>query len=607
MSTPTPTDTRTGKPINLGFLEGRYSDLSSLGKGGMGQVLKAYDTTLAKWVAIKLLHGVSDNQEQVVRFQNEAKAASKLKHPNIVTVMDFGKSPEDQLYLVMEMVEGRSLSLHLEEMGRLPVPEALKLCISICDGLEHAHAQGIVHRDLKPSNIVISESGSPKIVDFGIAKLPSEEDDQELTKTGVIMGSPLYMSPEQARGDLIDHRSDLYSVGCILFRMLTGRPPFEKSNAMETMFSQMEDVPPKLSDLIDVNGFPFELEHAVERLLSKDRNERYGSAAELKYKLIDIELELDQDKDDSGEHGLKEKQTEDRKSASFILNDDDLLTSSEQKGMSGLQVAVLSMLGLMACFAIVFGINFMLDKGLDSSKRVKLDTSTQVKDETEILDEPRISKRTCTIRLYDEAQLKSYRKRFNHPEITSFAFEKCQIGDALKDYVSLNPHVLSFKSCDITDSSLIYLRQMKDLNYVGFDSADKITRKGYENLLYLPRLKSLAFKNMDASKIDLAVLKKLKNITFISLLGTNNTSDQFWEVLASYPELGVVRLGEISYDTYDFSKLKKLPGLHKLVLRPIYGMTPEKKKALAKKFPGVEFEFNSPRVEKILKMGDYKD
>lgn len=265
----------------------RYQILKKLGAGGMGAVFQATDTTLDKLVAVKiLLPGLS--RENIIRFQQEARTAAKLDHPNIVKVLDFGQTPTGDLFLVMDYVGAQSLEDVQRRSKRLPMEEALPIFIQIAAGLHHAHVNKVLHRDVKPSNIMLCEKtpGNVQLVDFGLAKLKSE--DQKLTSTGVRVGSPLYMSPEQARGDDVAEASDLYSFGCLMFKVLTGKAPLQGDTYMDTILMQQEEIPPLLNEIDCGTTFPADLEHVIAKTLEKDPADRYQSALELKERLEQV-------------------------------------------------------------------------------------------------------------------------------------------------------------------------------------------------------------------------------------------------------------------------------------------------------------------------------
>src|SRR5262249_17235194 len=225
------------------------------------------------------------------RFQNEAKATSTLHHPNIVSTLDCGVSTQGHAFLIMDLVDGISLSHLIKDNETLPPERALNIFHQICDALAHAHKKGIIHRDLKPSNVVIlTDRDIPdivKIVDFGIAKIVTEQEEgdlttQGLTKTGEVFGSPLYMSPEQCRGQKLDGRSDVYSMGCLMYQTLTGRPPLAGGNPLETIYRQMSDAPTPIVQDNEPENLTKRLSAIIMKCLAKDAGDRYQSMELLK-------------------------------------------------------------------------------------------------------------------------------------------------------------------------------------------------------------------------------------------------------------------------------------------------------------------------------------
>lgn len=263
----------------------RYEILSVIGEGGMGVVYKARHLLMNRMVAIKTLHQhLASNQKTTQRFKREATLISDLEHPNIITVYDFGVTPKGQPYLVLGYLEGRGLDEVIKSEGLLSQERAIKIFSQVCDGLAHAHARGIIHRDLKPSNIMLTdgEQGSDmvKIVDFGIAKVLPEsgKDPLYLTQAGETFGSPLYMSPEQCLGRHVDHRSDIYSMGCLMYECLTGMPPHLGESSFITFSKHVSELPqPFPADL----GIPAQLEAVVLKALAKEPEARQQSAREL--------------------------------------------------------------------------------------------------------------------------------------------------------------------------------------------------------------------------------------------------------------------------------------------------------------------------------------
>jgi len=276
------------------IIDSRYEIESFIGKGGYGKVYKARQLLLGKPVALKVLNRIAANEATVRRFRNEAKVAVALEHPNLARALDFGVLG-DQPFILMEYLEGETLAQLIKRRGKLPLGEATPIFLALCSGMEYAHEHGIVHRDLKPSNVILARQTSDpdnviaKILDFGIAKIEMENLDQTLTKTGEIFGTPLYMSPEQCIGAKVDARSDIYSLGCILFEMLTGTPPFAGSSAIRTMMLHGSARPPTLKEASLGDTFPEPLEHAIQRVLAKDPEKRFQTCGELAIDVTDVQ------------------------------------------------------------------------------------------------------------------------------------------------------------------------------------------------------------------------------------------------------------------------------------------------------------------------------
>ena len=256
---------------------GRYEVVDELGQGAMGVVYKAKDPLIDRVVAIKTINlnqAMEEREEYEARFYQEARAAGRLSHHNIVTIYDVGKSG-DVAYIAMEFLQGRELREILNEKPVLPVAEALDIVTQVAQGLAYAHAHGIVHRDVKPSNIMIQNDGHVKITDFGIARMASAA---VRTQTGMVLGSPKYMSPEQVMGKLTDQRSDIFSLGIMLYEMLTGRPPFSGENVNAIMYQTLNASPPQPSTLNP--GVPEMLNFIVAKALAKKVDDRYQDANE---------------------------------------------------------------------------------------------------------------------------------------------------------------------------------------------------------------------------------------------------------------------------------------------------------------------------------------
>ena len=261
-------------------LGGTYEVLRVIGEGGMGRVYEARHLRLAgKRFAVKMLHAdLSRSPDVVTRFQREAESASVLSHPNVVGVYDVNTAPDGRPYLVAEMLQGEQLGELLAKSGKLSVGEAVRIVRQVARALSLAHEHGIVHRDIKPENVfLVDDGGLVKVIDFGISKVGHGNDG--LTKTGTVMGTPDYMAPEQARGDRVDARADIYAVGAILYRALTGRKPFSAPDSMSTLTAVLTQEPERPSSI--ESSIPLALELVIQRAMAKRPEERYQSMREL--------------------------------------------------------------------------------------------------------------------------------------------------------------------------------------------------------------------------------------------------------------------------------------------------------------------------------------
>ena len=263
-------------------LNGRYRLDAQIGAGGMSTVYKAFDTTLERPVAVKLMHReIASDSDQLERFRREARSVAQLSHPHIVGVIDAGEE-DGRPYIVFEYVEGETLKDRIRRMGRLPIDEAIAYAIEIARALEAAHQRGIVHRDIKPQNVLVDEEGSAKVTDFGIARTLDEDG---LTADGRVLGTTDYVSPEQALGHDVDGQSDLYSLGIVLFEMLTGDVPFHGENQVAVAMKHVrEDIPDVQALRPEVSA---RLAAVVDRLTEKDLAQRHPDAASVEADLED--------------------------------------------------------------------------------------------------------------------------------------------------------------------------------------------------------------------------------------------------------------------------------------------------------------------------------
>ncbi len=339
------------------ILNGTYQIQEVVGRGGMGCVYKARDILMERTVAIKMLHAhLVQDQSSIQRFQQEARAASAINHPNVITAYDFGISETGQPYLIMDFLQGKSLSATIDESNGLEYSRAIHILAQTCDALHVAHTKGVIHRDLKPSNIMVVQNRDDpdfvKIVDFGIAKLMphSGKQSQNLTQTGELFGSPLYMSPEQFLGKTLDERTDIYAMGCVIYESLIGRPPFSGEHVLETMHKHIHEPPTKFATARPDLKIPAKLEAICMRALEKEPDARYQTMAELRDAVL---LTID---------GAKDTRTLGARLQSIRSQ----LKRARKKNEKWLRVGQFAGLGLVALLVVGGGVALILQGDKDT-------------------------------------------------------------------------------------------------------------------------------------------------------------------------------------------------------------------------------------------------
>ena len=274
------------------ILAGRYEIRDLIGSGGMAEVHLGYDKRLSRIIAIKLLRSdIAGDPTFQARFRREAQSAAALNHPTIVAVYDSGEeeitapngATRSVPYIVMEYVEGHTVRELLGDGDAVPIPEAVEITTGVLDALEYSHRAGIVHRDIKPGNIMLTSTGAVKVMDFGIARA-MEDSSATVTQTHAVVGTAQYLSPEQARGEVVDARSDLYSTGCLLYELLTGQPPFTGDSAVAIAYQHVREIPKPPSAL--AADVPESLDRVVLKALAKARDDRYQDAAHMRTELL---------------------------------------------------------------------------------------------------------------------------------------------------------------------------------------------------------------------------------------------------------------------------------------------------------------------------------
>ncbi|MBS1956494.1 MAG: protein kinase [Cyanobacteria bacterium SZAS-4] len=492
---------------------GKYQFVAQIGSGGMGVIYKAKQPLLDRYYAIKMLNVQKANQRMLARFHQEAKAASTLNHPNVISVHDFGFTDDDDPYMVMDFVEGMSLAALLQSGGAIPYKEALGIFIQIATGMNHAHILGVLHRDLKPSNVMLTNPESVvaevKIVDFGIAKINKAEESSSLTQTGDVFGSPLYMSPEQASGMKVDARSDIYSLGCLMYEVLTGAPPLQADTIIQTMFLHLNQMPMTMSEMHPSAHFPESLEYVVRKCLEKDPSLRYQSMLDLKVDLVKVSVD---------------QPIREQKYAAFSK------TPSAIFKLNWLQIAV----AILAFAAASYTIFERREMSVESERREAQARSIEQKftsDLRSIGSEPLSGIDGETFVKQEVAQGKSV-----------ISFPGLSADDSALKYIEGNPNIisLSMRANDISREGFTHLKfpNLKRLDV----QETEITPELMTALLNLPKLDHLNLSKTRYTRSSLTQISTLKYLRSLNLC-RSNLSDDDCQIIARMTNLEQLRIG----------------------------------------------------------------
>lgn len=502
------------------FNNDRYVTVAELGRGGMGIVYQCTDTQLLRDVAVKVLSW-SMNTNDAVRFHKEAVALGKMQHPNILRILDFGQSEGDSLFIVMELLSGQSLSDIIDARDELSLDQKLSIFLQLCDGLIHAHAREILHRDIKPSNIFVDRTAGGElkatITDFGLAKLLTE--DQRLTKTGISIGSPPYMSPEQANGQGVDERSDIYSLGCLMFEVLTGRPPFLGETVPQTLLLHINGSVPKLADKADGQTFSAAMENIIAKCLAKEPQKRYQTVEALRVDLRNYRQTL-----------VPEEQIEIENSGVYRPAQNLLASITEtvpKEGASSQNVTlaisavVLVSLGLFGWFVA-------------ETLKDRPTNDFQIKDGNEVLQvikaDPGIERVLSDKDPWKDARGPDGRKKLQKIREDALAEDKS---------MNLLPTYIDCSGSEVNDDDL---RSIAFIPIKGLRLNDtKVTDKGLETLKEEGSLKEIYLNNTRITDDGLRQLARVPHLMYITLDGTAVT-DKTIKFLSSFPDISTITL-----------------------------------------------------------------
>lgn len=554
-------------------LVGNYEFIQFIGAGGMGVIYKAKHPILNRLVAIKMLHGHLVSDAIIKRFRQEAEAVSSLDHRNIIHVHDFGVSEHNQPYMVMDFIEGKPLSDVLQA-NPLPLEAVINIAIQIAEGLQHAHDRGVLHRDLKPSNIMVTDYDCAvpevKIVDFGIAKV-LESEKTRMTQTGELIGTPQYMSPEQCRGGVLDARSDIYALGCVMFEAITGKALFSGHSMVSVIVDQMNTQPRTLQETRPDMAFPGHLEDIIAKVLAKDPPDRYQSMNELAQELISVQKVIAQQKASSWS-----------KMRVFRLN-------REQRNLFLLMLGSFATLATVAITSVSF-IKVVHDSQTTHIQRAILTnpivgkgTAPDVK-----VQERRKLVRYLNMEKADDELMRNFfdvdtgtaRLDLDNGKITSESIyfislqksvkrlhlEKAKIRDTDLTFLPGMPKLdhLYLDNTKITDDGLTYVAQMPSLDRL-FISFTPVTDRGVERLAK----SKLKWINLSSTKISGGAMTSLAQMERLEHLDLENfypRGDKNLGALASAKKLEYLNLGNGDITVEDLEAVSKIGSLTTLRL-----------------------------------------
>lgn len=557
----------------------RYKVISTLGSGGMGVVYRALDISLDKEVAVKTIRSNSLTGDQLRRFQTEAVALSNLKHPNIVDIMVCGLTEDNVAYLVMSFVEGKSLASLIESRGYIHAYKSVNFFIDLADGLAHAHKNGVIHRDLKPANIVLSDAESlhprPIVVDFGIARLENQSS-QSLTRPGAVIGTPVYMSPEQFKGTTADVRSDIYSFGCVMFETLTGKRPFEGETDLVLMESKLSQTAPSLNDVVSYMNlsFPTALEKIVAKSLRTDPDDRFQSMGELRDALIAFRegelLEESRKHDATAIDTTQIKRTDPRKTRLIVL------TSALTLVIAG--IAATAIFGLLGgqkgsdMAPVSADLRFKAiplhgHKGKQDDSVEKASKKPEVK-----FERGGHGNMLLTISAPLEVSLDlsdaGLMAIIGHRKLSSLKVNECKFDGNCFEKLQDHPLVIvELSDTGLTDRGLTALCKIKTIRELKLKNQSRLSAAAIAQIASLTNLKRLELINCKLTDDHLKKLRGLKKLRSLHIDENQQLTGDALEFPLSCPNLILLHLGsDPNIEIDDLRKLQSLKHLSRLWL-----------------------------------------
>lgn len=555
MSTPeAPTnETLIGQIQLSGLFAGRYQIIKELAKGGMGVVYKAHDNVLDKTVALKFILYTDWTEDQLLRFQREAQASSRLQHPNIAVVYNFGLDENSTPYMVLEYVEGKTIK-RIVNKRNFDILQTLQIGQQLCAALHHAHLNGLVHRDIKSSNVILDESQDPpiaKIIDFGIARVIDTQTFRgTLSSDQVVPGSPPYMAPEQVKRQPMDHRCDIYSLGCVLFEMLTGKTPFRGDTAIETMEMHVSKQPPLLQSVNKGVDFPEELEGLVAKCLAKKPEDRFQSAEDLNEALERFQEEYQES------IAAKKRAT---LAAAKNIDPETAAKEALRKRRAAILVSAISLVGVGLAAVLYFLNVFSTDPHVET-----LNHSVPKKDVR--IDEKWDSVLYGVKNVVLEFDIERIKRDPREVRLRMQAGDSALTEEKLKQLVPLPVETLEIFYSELPPNGVAIISNIKTLRCLKLLSDSNVNDTTLKSVARLPHLTELSIS--DHKDITGSVLNDFRHMSIsrLNLRKLPSLKAKNLEILSKWKELDTVDLQDNLITTDEMKALRKIPNLRGLIL-----------------------------------------
>ncbi len=532
----------------------QYKVIKKIGQGGMGAVYKAHDKYLDRLVAVKMLHFAGDLAgPDVARFQREAQAAGKLNHFNIISTLNFGITAQGNPYLVMEYLEGESFSRLLKREAPMPFPRAEYFVEQIASALHYSHNHGVIHRDLKPSNVMVVEDSKgdlvTKLVDFGLAQI--KDNDQNITRTGFGMGSPLYMAPEQVKGRKADERSDIYALGCMIFQMITGRLPIEDEVVFDTMSRKCDESAPLMSEVMPDKSVPPRLDALVAKCLEINPDNRFSDMAEF--------------------------QTSAKKAfgrqTSVNLSIPDLPKASKKRNTIATTVGAILLLATSGL--VIFGI--MNEGPRQAEERQEELRESKIADETGEFIVHEIPKAVIKFQFKNESSVHTVRpspvvdedlkELADHPYLRSVRLDTAPMtGTGLKYLYPLEIEELKLSGTNLNEEGMKTLSGLKHLKDLNLAHCAGITNDGLKSIVNLNQLWRLVLKETPIDDHCLKTVSTMRSLTHLDISVTPKITTKGLAYLSKMPKLKSLHIGGDATTVSIFDALSKFPQLTEVII-----------------------------------------